>query len=974
MRNIATRLGAGVLVISGLFAATLGGCPVTGTGGATGGVGGAFNLAPIALITADVTTGTVPLTVSFSSSRSSDDGLILSRSWDFGDGATSLDISPRHTFMTIGEFTVTLTVTDDAGAVGTETVVITVTEPPIARISVNDTQAENAPATFRFDATNSVDPDGEIVEFEWDFDDGARETLDVVDHTFATAGTYRVRLTVTDDAGITDEATVLIRVGIRQPSIELRIPPPDVQRLVLTQDAPLWVQGVFEVEPGVQRTIRAGIDGDRDACNALSFRFNVLDAEEQFDFQGHFQPIRGAAFDPEGRRLLSTSDDGTAQIYDAGNGFLISSFDGSGQLDGAAWTPDGASIVYGQSNGAVILRSASNGTIIRTMTSHTAAVRDVAVSPDGSRILSGGADGQAILWSATDGTVLGAFSPGAAVNAVAFHPTDSNQIATGDANGVITLWNVDSGTVVRTITGHTDAVNDIEYSAAGSLLASAGDNRQLFVWNVADGTVRTTFTGHTADVNAVALTTTPARLVSGGDDGVGVWDLDAGTLLAVIRPCASPITALTASPNGADVIASVGAFSDVQLDTDPPNGNDLNITAGAALQLQRVEDLDGADVPTGDYFVWVEIDTDQSEPTRAYANATITVIDALSSTIDADTAKAPLLNDQVTVIVNPDASRQVFDLGPVSAGDRIFLNFVTTPGFGTTKDPLGDYGLMLLDATQDIFAWFQRLGGEDFVLFSPNSKLVIAENTTNLYVVTDGGHSVDVRIQRQTNLNAPRAQRVYVRFDGASDVGVGNQPAINVPPLDAADFNQFFAVSPNWGDAQTATIKTELMKQLRAQYAAYNITFVSSDEVAADPSLAPAPPFQTIYVGGFNLSLFGLADYVDPRNDTAIGSAIVYASRVAQVGATGGFANPADTPATLGFALGNVAAHECGHLLGLRHTDDAGDLMARAGVFDPTATVSIKAAAPTTQEQIDNLPAIGTQNAPRLLEETVGTP
>ena len=974
MRFTPTRVGAGVVLVSGLFAASIGGCPTAGTPGSPTGGGTAFNLAPIALITADVFTGVIPLTVSFSSSRSSDDGLILTRAWDFGDGGSSLDISPRHTFMTTGEYQVTLTITDDDGATGIETVTIVVTEPPIARISVDTTQAENAPATFRFDATNSIDPDGEIVTYDWNFDDGAREDLDVVDHTFATAGTYRVRLTVTDDAGITDQATVLIRVGIRQPTIELRIPPPGTERLVLSQDAPLWVQGVFDVEPGVPRNIRAGIDGDRDACNALSFRFSALDAEPLFNFEGHFQPIRAAAFDPEGRRLLSTGQDGTAQIYDAGNGFLISSFDGSGQLDGAAWTPDGANILYGQNNGAVILRSASNGTVIRTMTSHTAAVRDVAVSADGARFLSGSADGRAILWSATDGSILASFAPGAAVNTVAFNPGNVNEIATGDASGNITIWNVDSGTIVRTLSGHSDAVNDIEFTADGALLASAGDNRQLLVWNVADGTIRTTFTGHTADVNAVAITTTPLRLISGGDDGAGLWTFEDGTLLAVIRPCSSPITALTVSSNGTDVIASVGAYSDAQLDTDPPNGNDLNITTGAALQLRRVRDLDGADVPTGDYFVWAEIDTDQSEPTRVYANATVTVIDALGATIDADTVAVPLLNDQATVIVDPDASRQVFDIGPVSAGDRVFASFVTTPGFTETTNPLGSYGLMLLNATQEIFAWFQRLDEQDFVLFTPNSKLVVAEDTTNFYVVTDGGNSVNIKIQRQTNLNAPRAQRVLVRFDGATDVGVAGNPAINIPEFDAADFNQYFAVSPNWGGAQTETIKTELMKQLRAQYVGYNVTFVSTDEIAADPSLAPVTPYQSIYIGGFDLFLYGLADYVDPRNDTATGSAIVYASSVAIVGATGGFNSPANTPETLGFALGNVAAHECGHLLGLRHTDVAADLMAIGGVLDPTEMLSFQANELSASEQIDNLPPIGTQNAPKLLEQTVGTP
>src|SRR5262245_53855722 len=61
----------------------MGGCP-GGAGGAGGGtgVGGAFNVAPTPIITSDRTRGVAPLDIQFSSDRSTDDGLIISRTWD----------------------------------------------------------------------------------------------------------------------------------------------------------------------------------------------------------------------------------------------------------------------------------------------------------------------------------------------------------------------------------------------------------------------------------------------------------------------------------------------------------------------------------------------------------------------------------------------------------------------------------------------------------------------------------------------------------------------------------------------------------------------------------------------------------------------------------------------------------------------------------------------------------------------------
>ncbi|MDD9206390.1 PKD domain-containing protein, partial [Georgenia sp. 10Sc9-8] len=69
--------------------------------------------APIARITADVTSGPVPLTVEFSSQGSRDpDGTEVTYAWDFGDGETSTEANPTHTYTDAGNYTATLTVTD----------------------------------------------------------------------------------------------------------------------------------------------------------------------------------------------------------------------------------------------------------------------------------------------------------------------------------------------------------------------------------------------------------------------------------------------------------------------------------------------------------------------------------------------------------------------------------------------------------------------------------------------------------------------------------------------------------------------------------------------------------------------------------------------------------------------------------------------------------------------------------------------
>jgi len=84
--------------------------------------------------------------------------------------------------------------------------------PPVASFLMSPTAGE-APLTVDLDASGSTDADGNIVSYEWNFGDGENGTGATVEHIFATAGTYEITLTVTDDQGKTASATQEITVA-----------------------------------------------------------------------------------------------------------------------------------------------------------------------------------------------------------------------------------------------------------------------------------------------------------------------------------------------------------------------------------------------------------------------------------------------------------------------------------------------------------------------------------------------------------------------------------------------------------------------------------------------------------------------------------------------------------------------------------------------------------------------------------------
>ncbi|UCD53439.1 MAG: PKD domain-containing protein [Phycisphaerales bacterium] len=181
---------------------------------ADGAVPAAENVAP----TASFEWSATDLLCDFDASASNDpDGSITSYDWNFGDGTTGNGLAPDHTYAAAGDYTVTLTVTDDQGAIGTTSAIVSVSsDPPVNQSPVAAFTWSATNLDCSFDASGSDDPDEDpIVSYAWDFGDGTTGSGAITGHEYSAAGTYTVTLTVTDDRGATGtaEETITVTAG-----------------------------------------------------------------------------------------------------------------------------------------------------------------------------------------------------------------------------------------------------------------------------------------------------------------------------------------------------------------------------------------------------------------------------------------------------------------------------------------------------------------------------------------------------------------------------------------------------------------------------------------------------------------------------------------------------------------------------------------------------------------------------------------
>ncbi|MGE3181826.1 MAG: PKD domain-containing protein, partial [Phycisphaerae bacterium] len=179
---------------------------------------------PNARLDAAPRSGEAPLTVVFDAAQTTDPNPgteSLDYVWDFGDGtAISTQERVSHTYTEPGIFVARLTVTNRPyGQSASQSVEIRVggsvdsNLPPVAAIDVDRTLGA-APLNIKFNADRSIDPEGGVLDFTWDFGDGSSLVRGVssTEHTFQSVGTFTVTLTAEDVLGQVDTASIAVTV------------------------------------------------------------------------------------------------------------------------------------------------------------------------------------------------------------------------------------------------------------------------------------------------------------------------------------------------------------------------------------------------------------------------------------------------------------------------------------------------------------------------------------------------------------------------------------------------------------------------------------------------------------------------------------------------------------------------------------------------------------------------------------------
>jgi WD40 repeat protein len=268
----------------------------------------------------------------------------------------------------------------------------------------------------------------------------------------------------------------------------------------------------------------------------------------------HPDKVVSASFSPDGRRMVTACNDGMARVWDVSSVALAASR--STPESARPGTPSGnaSALVFDSSGAGARILDAVSGRLITVPLRYVNALVGAALSPEGRRVVTV-VDGAAVVIDARTGHLIGApMKHEGPVSTIGF-TNDWRQIVTASVDKTARVWDAVTGRAIATLR-HTDEITSAAFSPDGRFVVAASRDSAR-IWDVATARTVGAVLQHRQGVNAASFSPDGRRILTASNDYTArLWDATTG------RPIGAPLQhdnfVFTASfsPDGRQVVTA----------------------------------------------------------------------------------------------------------------------------------------------------------------------------------------------------------------------------------------------------------------------------------------------------------------------------------------------------------------------------------------------------------------------------------
>lgn len=318
----------------------------------------------------------------------------------------------------------------------------------------------------------------------------------------------------------------------------------------------------------------------------------VLLFDRRLVLRGHTKALTNADFSPDGSKIITSSRDSTARIWEIATGSLLKTYHHADGVIYATFSPDGRKIVTASSDKtarlwsvptvnnmknvhglipafdmfcfnkdssliatrggqyAVQIRQTGTDSVITVLDGHRGPITDINFNGDGKHILTGSYDRTAQIWDTSTGKVLMKLSANdKVILRVRFSPDGSRVIASTGRDSYI--WDATTGKKLAILQGQSHA----DFSTDGSYFATTSQDSSVRIWETKSAKEKTTLQGHTDMIIYANFSPDGRKIVTVSEDNIAkVWKIETGKEVLTLPCHTNRVRYAGLSPSGSQLV------------------------------------------------------------------------------------------------------------------------------------------------------------------------------------------------------------------------------------------------------------------------------------------------------------------------------------------------------------------------------------------------------------------------------------